>query len=250
VALDLKKMKQKLDNLQNRGGGGSNTIRFWKPQEGNNTVRIVCPKDGDAFKGRHLHYNVGKRAFLCPEKNFDEDCPVCDFGRSLYKQGDPESISQAKTMFARQRYYSPVVVRGEESEGVRWWGYGKTVYETLLKLVLNPEYGDITDPETGTDLDVAYDRPPGASFPKTTIVAKRRSSPVCPDMTSEECRELLDSIPDFDALFDTKSSAEITALLNEHLTTEADAEGLSTETEKYASTTKSTVDDAFSELLG
>ena len=48
-------------------------------------------------------------------------------------------------------FLAPVLVRGQEEEGVKVWGFGKRAYETLLSLVLNPEYGDITDP-SGRDL--------------------------------------------------------------------------------------------------
>ena len=32
------------------------------------------------------------------------------------------------------RTYVYVLVRGEESEGIKFWGFGKTVYQELLKL--------------------------------------------------------------------------------------------------------------------
>ena len=49
MALDLDKMKKKLDTLQN-SGGGSSTSAFWKPQEGEQTIRILTTEDGDPFK--------------------------------------------------------------------------------------------------------------------------------------------------------------------------------------------------------
>ena len=52
------------------------------------------------------------------------------------------------------------------------WGYGKEA--SLLNLVLNPEYGDITDVDAGTDLTLTYGKPPGASF-KTTLTPRRRT---------------------------------------------------------------------------
>ena len=90
-----------------------------------------------------------------------EDCPVCNFATKLFNEGSQESVQQAKNLFARQRFFSPVLVRGQEVEGVKVWGYGKTVYETLLSLVLNPDYGDITDPQEGTDLVLSYGKAPG-----------------------------------------------------------------------------------------
>ena len=39
-----------------------------------------------------------------------------------------------------------MVVRGREDEGVKIYGYGKRAYENLLGYILDPDYGDITDP--------------------------------------------------------------------------------------------------------
>ena len=60
MAIDFSKMKQKLQTLQNKGGDRSNV--FWKPQDGDQTVRIVPTSDGDPFKEYWFHYNVGKNA--------------------------------------------------------------------------------------------------------------------------------------------------------------------------------------------
>ena len=145
MGIDLKKMRQKLSDLHNKGGNGSG-VKFWKPSDGENVIRILPSPDGDPFKHFHFHYNVGEKAgFLCPKKNFGDDCPVCDFVSKLYNDGDDESRQLARKLVAKSRFFSPVVVRGEDNEGAKVWGYSKTVYENLLQLVLNPDYGDITD---------------------------------------------------------------------------------------------------------
>ena len=131
------------------------------------------------------------------QKNFGEDDPLNDFVRKLFNEGTEESIKMAKSLMARQRFFSPVLVRGEEDKGVRIWGYGKMVYEQLLNLVLNPEYGDITDTETGTDLVLHYGKPQGASFPQTKLTPRRRSSLLCDEAVGgdDRCAELLENIP-------------------------------------------------------
>jgi hypothetical protein len=144
------------------------------------------------------------------------------------------------------------MVRGEEERGVRVWGYGKTAYENLLTLVLNPEYGDITDTEAGTDLTMTYGKPPGASFPQTKLVPRRRSSPLCEDLTPEKCVELLDSIPDFGGLFERKTTSDVQNILDNFVHSQVeDPESVSSETTKYGKTTDSetnAVDQAFAEL--
>ena len=256
MAIDLTKMRAKLDALQNKDSGDK---KFWRPQDGEQAIRIVPTEDGDPFREFFFHYNVGNnRGFMCPKRNFGDECPVCEFASQLWKEGaakdDAEAKKMSKSLFARQRFFSPVLVRGEEDLGIRAWGYGKMAYESLLSLVLNPEYGDITDPEAGTDLVLTYGKPPGASFPLTKLTPRRRSSPLCDEAVGgdERCAELLNNIPDFDALFERKSAADVEVMLDEYLSGDQSAETTSTETEKYTAptTTNDPVDAAFDELMG
>ena len=256
MSIDLEKMRSKLNALKNKGGRSSS---FWRPQDGDQTVRIVPTAAGDPFKEFWFHYNLGKNAgFLSPYRNFGEADPLNDFVRSLFNEQTEEATKMAKSLMARQRFFSPVIVRGEESKGVRIWGYGKTVYEQLLNLVLNPEYGDITDPETGTDLTINYGKPAGAAFPVTRLTPNRRTSAICPDMTTEECAELLETVPEVGTLFERKTPQDVQAMLDEYLASDDVAEAASSETQKYgavdsdpaSSTTGSSVDQAFSDLLG
>jgi len=250
MAIDLDKMRAKRDALENRGGTKS---AFWRPEDGETVIRILPTSDGDPFKEFWFHYNLGKNpGFLSPKKNYGEDDPLNDFIRQLYKDGSEESVKMAKNLNARQRFFSPVIVRGEEDQGVRLWGYGKTAYKELLNLVLNPEYGDITDTSEGTDLVINYGKPAGAQFPQTTITPRRRSSPLAE--TEDETSKYLDSIPSYEEVFDSarKTPSEIQQMLDEFLLGEEDAEEVSSETTKYESsgTGGSDVDKAFEELLG
>ena len=255
MGIDLSKLRDRLAAVQHKGGG-DNT--FWRPSDGEQSIRIVPTADGDPFKDYWFHYNVGdNRGFLCPKRNYGDHCPVCEFASQLWREGaasdDAEAKKMAKGLFARQRFFSPVLVRGEEDQGVRVWGYGKTAYESLLGLVLNPEYGDITDPESGTDLVLTYGKPAGASFPQTKLTPRRRSSVLCDDAVGgdDRCAELLENIPDFDNIFDRTSSDDVQAMLDEYLSNESTAEASSTETTRFAAENATdSVDAAFNELMG
>jgi hypothetical protein len=90
------------------------------------------------------------------------------------------------------------------------------------------------------------------------LVPRRRSSPLCDDAVGgdERCTELLENIPDFDAIFERKTPAEVGALLDAYLlgeTADAVATELTqtTDTPAVATTdTASSVDAAFNELMG
>ena len=159
-----------------------------------------------------------------------------------------------KGMFAKQRFFSPVLVRGQEAEGVKIWGYGKLAYQKLLGIVLDPDYGDITDPEDGNDLKLMYGKQPGASYPTTDIRPRPRKSVLCDDAIGgdEKCAELLEKVPNLDSVFERKSTDEVQAILDSHLSpNEGGGEvtrGFKQETQTTDTTTD--VDAAFNSLLG
>ena len=78
------------------------------------------------------------------------------------------------------RTYAPVIVRGEENEGVKFWGFGKMVYQELLSVIADPDYGDITDPVNGRDIVVEFktSEETGRAFPMTTIRVKPNQTPL------------------------------------------------------------------------
>ena len=237
MAINIEAMRAKLEASKNGGNKRQDNTK-WKPQQGDQTIRIVPTADGDPFKEFHFHYNVGKNpGILCPKKNHGEDCPICNFASALWREGveknEDDLKREAKKLFVRKRYFSPILVRGEEDSGVRIWAYGKTAYENLLGLVLDPDYGDITDPESGTDIVLNYTVPgtPG-SFPKTQVA---------------DCQTLLDSVPDISKIFERKTSDEVQAILDDFLSTDSSSENRSTETEKYGN--QNSVESAVNQLL-
>ena len=247
MALNLDLMKQKMASLT---GKGEKKNDFWRPQEGENNIRIIPTPDGDPFKEKFFHYGVGDQSFLCPKRNFGDDCPVCNFANQLWNEGTEDSKQLAKGMFAKQRFFSPVLVRGEESEGIKVWGYGKMAYEKLLTIVLDPDYGDITDPETGNDLKLMYGKLPGASFPRTDIRPRPRKTPLCDDAVGgdDRCAELLETIPNFDEIFERKTTEEVQSILDQFM---SESSG-NTEVEKFGSATSTesdSVEAAFNDLL-
>ena len=251
MSINMELMRKKLAQL--RGEGDKENSPWFKPDEGDQDIRIVPAPDGDPLKEMYFHYNVGdhKGGITCPKRNYGEQCPICEFASSLWKEGtannDEESKKLAKSLFVRARYFSPVVVRGREDEGVKIYGYGKRAYENLLGYILDPDYGDITDPLEGTDIALTYTKPttPGA-YPQTSLKMRRNTSTLLED--KEAIPALLDGIPDFDSLFERHTPEQIDAILDEQLAGNGSAESRSKETTRYDNG-KSDVDRAFDELM-
>ena len=141
------------------------------------------------------------------------------------------------------------MIRGREDEGIKVYGYGKTAYELLLGYILDPEYGDITDADEGTDITLTYTKPtkPGA-YPQTSLKMRRNTSTLLDD--PEALPALLDRMPDFDSLWERLSPAQVDAILDEQLSNDGSAESRASETAKYGPANgKSDVDRAFDELM-
>ena len=251
MSINMELMKKKLATL--RGEGNDRDSIWFKPDEGDQDIRIVPTNDGDPLKEMFFHYNVGdhRGGIVCPKRNYGEQCPICEFASSVWREGvdsnDEESKKLAKSLFVRARYFSPVVLRGREDEGVKVYGYGKKAYELLLGYILDPEYGDVTDTNEGTDITLTYTKPttPGA-YPQTNMKMRRNTSPLLAD--TEAIPALLDRIPDLATLFERRTTEEIDSILDEQLAGNKSAESRSRETTSYSNST-SDVDKAFNELM-
>ena len=161
MGIDLNKMRAKHAALTNRGGDSSEN--FWKPDEGTHQLRLVCPPSGDPFFEAYYHYGMGaegKTTVLSPRTTGGAD-PIAEWGTRLWNEGTEGSKEAAKRFWPKMRVFAPVVVRGEEDKGVRWWGFSRTTYQALLDVVMDPEYGDVTDTEKGTDLRIEYGKKSG-----------------------------------------------------------------------------------------
>ena len=215
MGIDLNKMRAKHSALTSRGGDSSEN--FWKPDEGTHQLRLVCPPNGDPFFEAYYHYGMGaegKTTVLSPRTNGDSD-PIAEWGTTLWNEGTEGSKEAAKRFWPKMRVFAPVVVRGEEEKGVRWWGFSRTTYQALLDVVLDPEYGDITDTETGTDLRIDYGKKSGQQYPTTDVRPMRRPSPLA--KTEEEVSTLLGTVKDATDIFEVATYEACEKVLNDTL---------------------------------
>jgi len=150
--------------------------------------------------------------------------------------GDKEDWKAAKAMEPKLRTFVPVIVRGEEGEGVRFWGFGKTVYQEILGYIADPDYGDITDPTSGRDLTIEYKsaEEAGTSYPTTTIRVKPSESPISED--ASRATSFLESQTEITDLYSELSYDELKTVLEGWLNPsgEGDTDSQSTSQETLA----------------
>ena len=234
--MDLEAIRKRLGQLQTTN---NRTSSLWKPQPGKTQIRIVpyeFNKD-NPFIELFFHYNLNNRSYLSPI-SFGRPDPIEEFAQKLKASGNKEDYQLSKKLEAKMRTFAPVIVRGEESQGVKFWGFGKTVYQELLSIIADPDYGDITDPVNGRDVSVEFisAEESGASFPKTNIRVKPNQTPISDEPSVLE--KVKTSQKDITEIYQEQSYEDLTNVLNEWLNPSED----STEEEEVKQESVSTSD--------
>jgi len=222
MALDINAIRSRLNKLQNTQ---RKTDALWKPTPGKHQVRIVpyqFDKD-NPFIELYFHYNINNKTYLSPQ-SFGRPDPIVEFADKLKRMGDKDDWKAAKAMEPKLRTFVPVVVRGEEGEGVRFWGFGKTVYQEILGYIADPDYGDITDPTSGRDLTIEYKsaEEAGTTYPTTTIRVKPSTTPVSED--TDKVTQFLESQTEITDLYSELSYDELKSVLEGWLNPTAEGE--------------------------
>ena len=235
--MDINAIKNRLTQLESTS---STTKSFWKPQPGKQVVRIVPYKHNkdNPFIELFFHYNLNNRSYLSPI-SFGRPDPIEEFAQKLKGSGSKEDYQLSRKLEAKMRTFAPVIVRGEEKQGVKFWGFGKTVYQELLSIIADPDYGDITDPVNGRDVVVEFisAEETGASYPTTKIRVKPNQTPISDE---PEVLEVVKTQQDIKEIYQELSYDDLTEVLNEWLNPSED----STEEETQETTSSSEISSA------
>lgn len=257
MGIDLNAIRNRLDSLQTKT---KKTDNLWKPKAGKQQIRMVPYKHNPSnpFIELYFHYEFGGKTILSPI-TFGEADPIVEFAEQLKSTGNRDDYNLAKKLTPKMRTYTPILIRGEESEGVKFWGFGKTVYQELLAFFADPDYGDLTDPVNGRDITVEFKTAAevGKSYPETYIRVKPNQSPITDN------KDVLGSIKEQENLsevFKKYSYDELKELLETWLETgktdsnssdeeETPEVATSTPTTSTSSATVANVKDAFDDLF-
>lgn len=270
--INLDAVKERLESLKKTK---TNSNLKWKPNEKEQTIRIVPYKyqPDNPFIELYFHYNVDNRSHLSPV-SFGKPDPIMEVAQQLKNAGTKEEWKMGKDLEPKLRTFAPVIVREREQEGVKFWGFGKTVYEALLSHIADEDYGDITDPTSGRDIVVWTEKAKGQDFAVPKIRIKPNPSKVTEDRDVIE--KIVKEQPDIRELYDLKSYEELEVILDKYLhpdkyedentqdaqqsdstsntpneseSTEAKTEEPKKESTKPAATSVDDLDDAFAEMF-
>lgn len=199
--MDLSLIKKKMEALQPQQKKKEYekidyTKVYWKPKtEGKHQVRIVPSKFNKEWPIQEVQLHYGYTKFpIYALTNWEEKDPIVEFVKELRKTNESKNWKLAKQLDPKMRYFAQVVVRGEEDKGVRLWEFGKNVYQQLLSVADDEDYGNFTDVSEGFDFTVNVEpgEMNGRSFLKiASISPKRKESPLSKD--ADEVNEWLEN---------------------------------------------------------
>jgi hypothetical protein len=206
MSLDLNKIKSRLDSLKSTQ---NKTTAVWKPTPGKNVIRIVpyAHNPENPFIELLFHYNMNGKTYLSPA-SFGRPDPIVEFANKLKKSGDKEEWKTGRSLEPKLRTYVPVLVRGAEHEGVKFWGMGKQVYQEILSIIADAEFK--TAEETGK------------SFPETTIRVKPNQTPAF-DPSDAAIKEKVKNQKNVTELFPELSYEELAAVMDTWLNSSQEA---------------------------
>ena len=245
--MDLDAIKSRLNQLQN-----TQTNAFWKPQPGKSQVRIVPYKHdkSNPFSELFFHYSLVPNKTVISPLSYGRPDPVQQFADKLKSTGNKDEWIQGKRIEPKMRTFVPVVVRGEENEGVKFWGFGKTVYQELLGIIADPDYGDISDATAGRDITVERQTPAeaGNQYGKTTIRVKPNVTSLSDN--SDLLTKLLDEQPNINELYNEPTFDELKGHLSNFLNpSDSTEETTEKEPEMVTTEASSNVEDDFDKLF-
>ncbi len=210
--MSMKKAAKKNEEVQ-RGRG----VPFFKAKEGDTVIRMLPPWDNEGtwpFLEVETHSVPGalpveicgkSKPFL---KKTDGYCYICDVVIPQFREGDSADLEAAEKMESKSRIYTNIIDRDNIDVGVQVWNFSYTMFRGLLTYVMDPEYGDITDPNNGTDM-VLHRK--GLKFVDTeyTIRPKRTATKLGD--------EFLVDIPQLSEIISPRSSSKLRELFIDEL---------------------------------
>lgn len=225
VNMDL--IKKRLNKLNTQANADD---IIWKPSKNEATIRIVTLPYSDRgvinaedpFIEMYFHYNTIKidKQFPLSTITFGDEDPIAEFAENLKEEAKKEypdgklpldewKITQ--NLKPSKRTFIPIIVRGKEKDGIKYWGIGETVVKTLLEFYANEEdYGDISDFETGMDLKVKHvPNKKGGQWPDTNVMVRPKVTRVTDDPEIMKLITEKSNIPDLFDRFPVRTYDEL-----------------------------------------
>lgn len=196
-----------------------NASPFFKLKQGRTAMRILPPRPGakSPFQKVYQHYvempgMSSAASFACPRLNgARRPCPVCQMADQLRASGNPADAEVGNKLRASKRIYANAIIRDEEERGPVIFPFGKMIYEGLMDLAYDPDWGDFSDPgPDGYDVTISR-KGMGMTDTRYKVVGSRNTSPLSPD--ADQMAAWLDSSHDLTRFAEVPTEEELAAKL-------------------------------------
>lgn len=265
---------------------------IFKPKDEHDVRLLPYPLNpDDPLVELTFHYEIDGNSVLCPKANFGEDCAICDAcdvlkawkdedGREKPEAKRKEDFEIFKKIQPKGRVFVPVVERGQEANGAKFWGLSPTQALQLLEICTDGDRLEacgldrdekkkgiqvLINPDKAFDLHVSFAKPGEKGNTKTfgvaTISGKIAATPLVKEKKARE--DLLKSVKNIKDVYVPVSSAEVEKIWSKFVGAgmpEAKAEGgkeyNAPKSEAKANTAedakkvgKRSVDEAFADMV-
>lgn len=233
MAYNLEAIKAKINQLSGptRGGATGNKgdrpkVQFFKPELGQHNVRFLPYSDANGQPFQEVSYYdsrlLSERRFVAPAQFAQED-PVFEMLTELKKDRSKEAWKIWKNLTPKERYYAPILVRGQEDKGVQIWELNSKVLKDIYSVLAHQDYKDenMMDTQTGYDFTVTVSPTDklfnGNPVKEIKLQPRRKPSPLANDEATIE--KFVKSIPNLEAYFKAqiKTKEEMTQMLENFL---------------------------------
>ena len=232
MSYNLNAIKSKIEQLSGaknkKSGDGGNRARinWFKPGLGQHDVRFLPYQDANGQPFQEVAYYDSKllseMRFVAPTQ-FGMKDPVFELLTELKKDRSKEAWSLWKNLTPRERYYAPIIVRGEEEKGVQIWELNGRLVKDIYSILAHPDYKDenLMDPEKGYDFTVMVSPTDktfnGNAVKEIKLQPRRKPSPLAEKDADRE--KFIAGIPNLEAYFkaQVKSEEQMAAMLENFL---------------------------------
>ena len=229
MSTTLDRIKKRFEDIKTQAekkpASTGNSLK-WRPESGKQVIRLLPFKyneDPDyPFLELAFYYKeTFDKTWLSPASVGKHD-PVIEYAQSLTARNlPPDEWTGAKNLqyklMPKKTYYAPVLIRGKEHEGVKFWSFNPKIFAELLNIMSNDDYGLVSDIQNGTDLTLDFTPADDPRQNQYSIQPRRNSSPASED---PEVLKAIENMPNIMDTFTVPTSEELKAALRQYLSTD------------------------------
>jgi hypothetical protein len=222
----IKAALTKGDKTASTKTNATNKTVFWKPTIGEHDIRFlpVQSNSGEPFQEVLYYDKLAERRIIAPYC-FGMPDPIKDqFDELRNSRKHPDGWTIAKHLRAKERFYTVVIVRGEEDKGPQVWEFSKDTRDAIYGILSHKDNvdEDMFSPEVGYDFTCAVTpvieggKPRmynGSPVKQINLQARKKPAPLSKDKAL--AKKWLETVPNLEEMFkrQAKTAEELVEVL-------------------------------------